>query len=411
MFHDNELQFLCDTLQKCHVKTAVLAKGALTAALTSTDLYGFFGDTAKKNTFFEDIPPAVAPHTMYKLTDRFGLCYIYFLLPEGEPDTLLLIGPYLSSPPSQSAVLEIGEKNGITPKNQRYLDEYYDTLPVLAPTSSLFFMITTFCERIFASPAFSIVDADAEHQAPASPISEPTHGNNFDDILVGMKAMENRYGFENELMQAVTQGQLHKESMLQSAFSDIAFEKRATDPLRNAKNYSIIMNTLLRKAAEAGGVHPMYLNTVSTNFALKIEQLPALSQSASLMREMFRAYCRLVRKHSTNKYSHVVQKTILLIDADLSAPLSLHSLAAAQDISAGYLSGIFKKETGKTVSNYIREKRMKHAIHLLSTTHLQIQTVALHCGVMDVQYFSKIFKGYTGKTPREYREAIKQVQK
>jgi YesN/AraC family two-component response regulator len=106
--------------------------------------------------------------------------------------------------------------------------------------------------------------------------------------------------------------------------------------------------------------------------------------------------------------SRVVQKTVVLIDSDLSADLTLSSLAKSQGVSAGYLSTVFKKETGKTVSEYIREKRVKHAAHLLSTTHLQVQTVALHCGIVDVQYFSKIFKKQTGKTPREYREDARQ---
>ncbi len=94
----------------------------------------------------------------------------------------------------------------------------------------------------------------------------------------------------------------------------------------------------------------------------------------------------------------------LLIDSDLSANLSPGLLAKNQNISLGYLSTIFKKETGKTISEYIREKRILHAAHLLSTTNLQIQTVAVHCGIMDVQYFSKTFKKQMRKTPKEYRE-------
>ena len=85
----------------------------------------------------------------------------------------------------------------------------------------------------------------------------------------------------------------------------------------------------------------------------------------------------------------------------------MSTLAESQNVSSGYLSTVFKKETGKTVTGYIRDKRIKHAMHLLSTTHLQIQTIALHCGIMDVQYFSKLFKKQTGKTPKEYRESIK----
>jgi YesN/AraC family two-component response regulator len=102
-----------------------------------------------------------------------------------------------------------------------------------------------------------------------------------------------------------------------------------------------------------------------------------------------------------------VQKTILIIDSDISAELSLNSLAKQQGISAGYLATIFKRDTGKTVSEYIKDKRIEHAMYLLSATHLQIQTIALHCGIMDVQYFSKIFKKKIGKNPKEYRESVK----
>ena len=125
------------------------------------------------------------------------------------------------------------------------------------------------------------------------------------------------------------------------------------------------------------------------------------------MLEMFRSYCRLVRKHSVNKYSPTVQKTILIIDSDLARDLSLSVLAEAVGVSAGYLSAIFKRETGQTLSYHVAEKRMKYAAHLLSTTNIQIQTVALHCGILDVQYFSKKFKKHIGKTPGEYRADTK----
>ena len=124
------------------------------------------------------------------------------------------------------------------------------------------------------------------------------------------------------------------------------------------------------------------------------------------MREMFSSYCRLVYKHKTKQFSPVVKKTVLVIESDVSAELSLNTLAKKQGVSNGYLSSVFKKETGKTVSEYIRDSRIEHAKYLLNTTHLQIQTIALHCGIMDVQYFSKIFKKQLGKTPKEYRESL-----
>ena len=125
------------------------------------------------------------------------------------------------------------------------------------------------------------------------------------------------------------------------------------------------------------------------------------------MSDMFKSYCRLVKKHNTKKYCPIVQKAIVYIDSDLSADLSLRTVAAAQKISPGYLSSIFRKETGQTITEYVTQRRIDYALHLLNTTHLQVQSVALRCGIIDVQYFSKIFKKHTGKTPKEYRDSLK----
>ena len=103
-------------------------------------------------------------------------------------------------------------------------------------------------------------------------------------------------------------------------------------------------------------------------------------------------------------YSMIIQKVITLIDSDLTADLSLHKLAQALNVNASYLSSLFKKETGITLTEYVSKKRMDYAAFLLTSTNLQIQGVAQHCGIFDVNYFTKMFKKQTGKTPREYRE-------
>ena len=150
-----------------------------------------------------------------------------------------------------------------------------------------------------------------------------------------------------------------------------------------------------------------HLNDISSDYAAKIELLTKVSSASDLMLDMFRSYCKLVRSHSMRNYSATVQKVIAIIDSDLSANLSLGVLARSQNINPAYLSTVFKKETGKTVVEYINGERIRLAKHLLETTHLQIQTIAVNCGIMDVQYFSKVFKKHTGKTPKEYRKSLK----
>ena len=205
-------------------------------------------------------------------------------------------------------------------------------------------------------------------------------------------------------MDAVAHGQQNKAEIIMAGFSSMAFERRLTDQLRNLKNYCIIMNTLLRKAAEDGGVHPIYIDSVSSEFAKRVETLPNISAANDFKREMFKSYCMLVKRKSTRHYSPLVQRTIVSIDTDLTADLSLNTLAAANNVSASYFSTLFKRETGQTLTEYVNARRIEHAKMLLKKTYLQVQTVAQHCGIYDVHYFSKLFKKHTGKTPKEYRE-------
>ena len=142
-------------------------------------------------------------------------------------------------------------------------------------------------------------------------------------------------------------------------------------------------------------------------YALKIEGISALTNLHQMMSEMFHAYCQLVKKHSLKNYSPTIGKIITIVEADLTADLSLNALANTLNVSASYLSTLFKKETGKTLTDYVNSRRVEYAKKLLKTTNLQIQTVAGLCGIDDVHYFSKMFKNSIGLTPKAYREEVK----
>lgn len=407
MHYESELRFLCDVLKKCRIKVSFASPDA--------PYYSLLDDTASKllprdtnnDLTLGDFLNKIKPYTIYKLTTSLKLCYMFLLLPQVSPEEIMIIGPYLSDMLDSKRVLELGEKYGLPPKKQPLLEEYYSGLPILPENSKIFVLIETFGERLWGGQSgFSVVDVNRELFSDNSILSKSHTHNDTQSLMVNMELMQKRYDFENELIRAVSLGQEHKVALVVESFSEMAFEKRLNDPVRNLKNYCIIMNTLLRKAAEQGGVHPLYINDISSVFANKIEKLTSTKAISELMGEMYRGYCRLVRKHSMKNLSPTVQKVIILINSDLSANLTLSNLAKSQNLSAGYLSAVFKKETGKTLTEYIQGERVELAIRLLTTTNLQIQTIALHCGIMDMQYFSKIFKKHTGKTPKEYRRSM-----
>ena len=401
MFYQRDLSFLCETFQKSHVPARVMDLQQLLRLLEKTP---------SQNPFFirslsQDTLERMEHNTLYRLNDALSLSYRILLLPSAEPCSFLIIGPFRTETLTRAQLFEVGEKNGIPPQEQRYFTEYYESIPLVFEDTPLWIMLHTFCERIWQTPFFPMKDIASTDTA-----SEPSHiapypPTQSEDPLLSMLAIERRYAFENEMIQAVKLGKSHAADRLLSSFSSTHFEKRLADTLRNTKNYCIIMNTLLRKAAESGGVHPMHLDRLSSEFAIKIEELDSTEKSGELMNEMFRAYCRLVQEHSTKALPPLIRKAVTFIDSDLSADLSSSRIAKELKVSQGYLSTAFKQAMHQTLSEYVCKRRMEHAAHLLETTHLQIQTVALHCGILDVQYFSKLFKKELYLTPSQYRKA------
>lgn len=222
------------------------------------------------------------------------------------------------------------------------------------------------------------------------------------------KLLEKRYREENELMMAVSSGNYERTELMMSKITPLKIEQRLPNQLRDQKNYLIILNTLMRKAAEYGGVHPLYLDDISSQFAHKIEIITSEGERSSLVREMLRKYCMLVRSYSTKGYPPIISQVMNYIPMHLGENLSLKAMALQCSVSSTYLSALFKKETGSTLTDYVNRKRVEQALFLLNSTDLHIQTIAASCGIPDLNYFTKVFKKQTKKTPSEYRAMIHQ---
>ena len=68
------------------------------------------------------------------------------------------------------------------------------------------------------------------------------------------------------------------------------------------------------------------------------------------------------------------------------------------------MSKIFKKETGITPKEYLVQKRMKKAKHLLRTRGNTVSDVAAETGYDNLSYFIRQFQRYYGVTPKQYKK-------
>ena len=301
-------------------------------------------------------------------------------------------------------LLEQTERLGLPLHLIQQESDYYASLPVFENPAPIMALISSFGEVLWGSAdLFDITDVNHEQLTSLPQRISAEAPIEQEDILQQMKQMEDRYAYEDELMRIVSSGLTHQAEFLMASVSTLNYQPRHPDPLRNMKNYCIICNTLLRKAAQQGGVHPLHLDRMSSQYARTIENAPNLDSCSSLIGRMISSYCRLVRSHAQKHYSAIVERTLAYISSNLSGDLRLTTLAGIMQVSPGYLSALFRREKGETLTAYITASRMKAARQLLKSTHLQIQTIAQLCGYTDANYFSRQFRQYYAATPLQIR--------
>lgn len=340
------------------------------------------------------------------VTDMFLCTYVFIPLPENENNSILVLGPYTKSLITKNTINKRTVENSLPAYINEQLEKFYSAIPYIQNDDIILSLVNSMCEIAFKSiENFSVVNLIWQRDSDIVYTPKNSEHTKEADPWLTIQFLERRYAIENELINAVSKGLTHKAEMI---FSNIkpenALESRLTDNLRNTKNYMIILNTLLRKAAEQGKVHPYHIDLVSSDLALKIEAMQASSECEDLLKYMVKKYCRLVNKHSQKSYSLLIQKVTTQIESDLSSDLSLNNLASIFGVNPSYLSSLFKKETGVTLTEYVNKKRVERAKELLLSTNLQIQNISQRCGILDVNYFTKTFKKHTGLTPKKYRE-------
>lgn len=108
-------------------------------------------------------------------------------------------------------------------------------------------------------------------------------------------------------------------------------------------------------------------------------------------------------EHSQSRVQNLYQGICIYIQENFHRPITRNTIAERFSISANHLSRMFHKQGHMTLADYIIWVRVERAKFMLKKYNFKLNEVAKRCGFKDVNYFCRVFKNRTGRTPTEYR--------
>lgn len=214
------------------------------------------------------------------------------------------------------------------------------------------------------------------------------------------------YLAQRALLQMVTNGDINYQSTLQSsAASGSASFHFLPDPLKQAKTSAISFTALVCRAAIEGGLSPEAAYPLEESYFRTVEDCRSTEELSSLVQAMYHDFIYRVHCRRENpEFSRTVQKCCDYIELNLDRKISAADLAALSGYSEYYLTERFKKETGLTVSQYVRFSKIERARVLLISTGLTIGEIADQLAFSTPSFFIRCFHEVTGYTPAQYRK-------
>lgn len=315
----------------------------------------------------------------------------------------LIIGPAVSQVLTDELITNLINDNSVPYKHQPLWNDYLRKLPNF--NKLRLFHISVMSHLLVNGEALEIKDVQEynfrfEQRFVYEDIVELTLANHRElalfhtDPLAEKKLMRNiRLGDKTSLL-----GMINTLSMENAG----VLSKRSH--LRNTKNLAISAISLATREAMAGGLQAELAYTLSDLHIQHIEELRDAQAVEVAMTDALIDFTERVSLSKKNGVSKPIAACQEYIFSHMYEDIPLQRLSELTGLNRNYLSHLFKKETGMTISYYIQKERVEEAKRLLELTDEPLSTIASRLNFYDQTHFNKIFKKHTSITPKHYRD-------
>lgn len=354
--------------------------GELQRLLTAKELQNFLEESSGEE--------------IYEITDAIETHLIVFQIGK----RWILLGPYMEEEWKESSARCRLGKLGISQAVILPYKTYHCKLPVS-------------CWEHAVRAALLVLEHSGEKETKRKVKLVNTNRDDLDSSLTFSDQYETanivnrRYYLEERFMEAVSLGETEKAlailTEVKAVCSDLRF---MSSDLRDQVAGAGIIRTLVRMAAKKGGLSPISIDSISQEYAQKMQHTDSQEKLDSLTLQLVERFCREVQREKKSSYSIYVKKAIEYMDINLSRPITIAELSAAAGINQTRFVKIFSQETKMTMKQYLAWKRCELAAELLLESRMSIQEISAYVGYPDNNYFSKVFKANKKLSPLDYRK-------
>ncbi|HWJ79607.1 MULTISPECIES: helix-turn-helix domain-containing protein [Bacillaceae] len=313
----------------------------------------------------------------------------------------VLIGPSLSYPLSEDRV------NGIINDSRAFflrekVVQYYKSVPIIKHDKLLNISTMAF---LMLNQVLLSTDTVWEKNGE---VTEPNEKIGKVDIVVSenlQSSTSHERLFEKKMLEIIKEGRVEelknlpniKEEEVASLLSKNSF-------IRSNKNHIITLITLVSRASIEGGLHDEIAFSLHDRFIQQVEEVNTIDETRELAKEVLYTFAVKVQQAKNERYSKTITTCKDYIYKHIYDDISHNDIANKAELSPKYLSVLFKKEVGITVSEYIQQTKIEEAKKLLIHSKTPISVICTMLNFNDQSYFTKVFKKVTGVTPKSYRE-------
>lgn len=178
----------------------------------------------------------------------------------------------------------------------------------------------------------------------------------------------------------------------------------STNMVQNIKYHFVVTTALAARYCIEGGMELSTAYSLSDYYIQKADQCKTVKEVSKLHPIMCEDYTKRMKQLRKQKIcSKQIVDCIDYIYDHLHTRITVETLAEHVNLNPSYLSRLFKKEIGTSISSYIQIQKIETAKNMLIYSDHPLSQIALTLAFPSQSYFTEIFKKKTGLTPSEYR--------